>query len=90
MRENLDDLWFNYLIESPVQLNEKEKTTIKEWSKQEKYFRSKLNEKQIELFEEYDKSLSNVNRISEKNAFIKGVMFATHFLFEALYKNSGG
>lgn len=84
MRKDLEDLWFNYLIELPIVRSEKEKTTIKEWSQKEKYFRSKLNKEQIEILDEYDDALSAVSRISEKNAFIKGVMFATRFIFEAL------
>lgn len=35
--------------------------------------------------EEYDDAVSEMNSISEKNAFIKGVMFATKFIFQALY-----
>ena len=85
MRENLEDLWFDYLIEFPIERNEREKTTIKEWLNKEKYFRSNLNEEQIAMLEEYDDALSAVNRISEKNAFIKGVLFATRFIFEALF-----
>lgn len=85
MRENLEDLWFDYLIEFPIERNEREKTTIKEWLNKEKYFRSNLNEEQIAILEEYDDALSAVNRISEKNAFIKGVLFATRFIFEALF-----
>lgn len=86
MKKYLENLWFNYLIEIPIARSEKEKTIINNWSEKEKYFRSILNEEQIKAFNEYDNALSMVSRISEKNAFVKGVMFATQFLFEALHR----
>lgn len=85
MRKDLEVLWFDYLIKFPIAQSKKEKTTIDKWSKKEKYFRSKLNEEQIIILDEYDDAVSAVSRISEKNAFLKGVMFATRFIFQALY-----
>lgn len=84
MKKDLQDLWFDYIIEFPLERNEKEKDTIEEWSKKEKDFHSSLNEEQLKILEEYDNAVSAVGRISEKNAFIKGVRFATRFIFEAL------
>ena len=84
MRENLENLWFDYLIEAPIGRSAKENDIIKKWSEKEKLLRSKLNEEQLEIFEEYDAALSSINRISEKNAFVKGVKFATRFIFETL------
>lgn len=85
MQKDLEVLWFDYLIEFPIARSKKEKTTIDKWSKKEKYFRSKLNEEQIIILDEYDDAVSAVSRISEKNAFLKGFMFATRFIFQALY-----
>lgn len=85
MRKGLEDLWFYYLIEVPIKRSSKENKTIKEWSEKEEYFRSRLNDEQLAVLAEYDNAVSEVSRISEKNAFIKGVMFATRFIFEALY-----
>ena len=84
MKKDLQDLWFDYIIEFPIERNEKERATIEEWSKKEKDFRSFLNEEQLKFLEEYDNAVSAVGRISEKNAFLKGVRFATRFIFEAL------
>ena len=53
MRKDLEDLWFYYLIEIPMKRSCKENATIKEWSEKEDYFRSKLNEEQIKILEEY-------------------------------------
>lgn len=85
MRKDLEDLWFYYLIEVPIKRSSKENDIINEWSRKEEYFHSKLDEEQLKILEEYDNAVSAMSRISEKNAFIKGVMFATRFIFEALY-----
>lgn len=84
MREYLESLWFDYFIEFPMEYSKKEKYIIKNWKEHEIAFRSVLNKEQIKLLEEYDKSLSEVNGISEKNAFLKGIIFATKFIFQAL------
>lgn len=83
MRKELEDLWY-YLIEFPVKRSDRENAIIKEWLKQEDYFRSKLNDEQLQILEKYDYATSEVSRISEKNAFFKGIRFATQFIFEAL------
>lgn len=85
MKNNLENLWLNYIIEIPMNKTDKEKEIISEWAKKEDYFYAMLSKEQINAFEDYDNTLSQVNRITEKNAFIKGVMFATRFIFEAMY-----
>lgn len=85
MQKDLENLWFNYLIEIPIKRSAEEIAAINELSEKEKYFRSILNEEQLTVFTEYDNFLSKVSRISEKNAFIKRIMFATRFIFQALY-----
>ena len=84
MSNDLEKLWFEYLIEFPIKNSEKEKQIINEYTEKENLFRSKLNKEQIEIFEEYDNAVSKVSSISEKNAFLKGIMFATRFIFQAL------
>lgn len=85
MQNDLENLWFNYLIEMPIAKNNQEKNIINNFRKKEKALRSILNKEQIKVFEEYDGVVSEVNSISEKNAFVKGIMFATRFIFQALY-----
>lgn len=86
MQKDLEKLWFEYLIEAPVEKSKREQTIINNFKKKEKSFRSHLNKEQIEFLEEYDNAVSEVNSISEKNAFVKGIMFATKFIFQALYE----
>lgn len=87
MREDLEDLWNYYLIEVPIKDNKKEKLIKSQFSKKEKTLRSKLTQEQLDLLNEYDDMVSELSRISERHAFIKGIMFATRFLFQALYND---
>lgn len=84
MKKELENLWFNYLIEAPIKRSNEENIIINKLTEKDKLFRSILNEEQIRILNEYDDVVSQVGRISEKNAFIKGVMFATRFILEAL------
>ncbi len=84
MRNDLEDLWNYYLIEMPISNTKKEDILIRGYAKQEEKFRSRLSEEQIIFLEEYDNAVSEINRITERHAFIKGVMFATRFVFQAL------
>lgn len=86
MRQDLENLWFNYLIEVPIKRSNEENIIINKLTEKDWLFRSSLNEEQIKFLNEYDDSVAQVGRISEKNAFIKGIMFATRFILEALYK----
>ncbi|MBE6804692.1 MAG: hypothetical protein E7528_07335 [Ruminococcaceae bacterium] len=87
MREDLEDLWNYYLIEVPIKDNKKEKLIKSQFSRKEKTLRSKLTQEQLDLLNEYDDMFSELSRISERHAFIKGIMFATRFIFQALYND---
>lgn len=86
MRKELENLRFNYLIEVPIKRSNEENIIINNLTEKDRLFRSSLNEEQIKFLNEYDDAVAQVVRISEKNAFIKGIMFATRFILEALYK----
>lgn len=83
MRKELEELWQYYLIEVPLQRNDRENEIINNYRKTEDVFRAELNGEQKDLLEEYDKSIFETNSISERYAFIKGVRFATRLIFEA-------
>ncbi len=87
MRQDLEDLWNYYLIEVPIKNTKKEDILVKNYAKVEDAFRSKLSSEQIAFLEEYDDAVSELNRISERHAFIKGIMFATRFIFQAMYED---
>ena len=87
MRKDLEDLWNYYLIEVPIKNTKKEEMLVKNFSKKENKLRSRLTDEQILFLEEYDDAVSELNRISERHAFIKGVMFTTRFIFQAMYED---
>ena len=84
MEKLLEALWYDYMIEQAVERNSKEKEVIKNLSSCDNQFREKLNDELKAELEEYDRAVCAMSRISEKNAFIKGAVFATRFIFEAL------
>ena len=84
MRQDLEDLWNYYLIEDPIQINKKEDLLIRDYSKKVNKFRSILTDEQNIFLNEYDSAISEINRINERHAFIKGVTFATRFIFQAM------
>ncbi len=84
MKKEITDLWENYLVEAILKKCDEEVEARKQWAKNEDALRSKLNQEQIALLEEYDQSFFAVNSFMERRAFAKGVKFAVRFLFEAL------
>lgn len=82
MRNELEDLWINYLIEVPMERNEQEKEYINKFSKVSALLRSTLNDEQKKYLEEYDNAVCTLNGVSEKYAFIKGVRFAFRLFVE--------
>lgn len=86
MKKDLEDLWYNYIIEISLKKDKREKTAISRFVEKEEEIRSMLDEKQLSKLEEYNDAVSEMSSISEKNAFIKGVSFATKFIFQALYE----
>lgn len=83
MRKELEDLWQHYLIEVPIERNSKEKAVIEKYREINNRLRSKLNEEQKEILEEYDNIVCETNGISERYAFIKGVRFTARLFIEA-------
>ncbi len=84
MEKELEQLWYSYIVETGTVRNEQERTIIRKLSQKNEQLRSKLNQEQIVLLEEYDKAFTSTCNILEKDAFVKGIKFATRFLFEAL------
>lgn len=84
MKKELSDLWENYLVEAVMDKCDEELEARKQWARDEDVLRSKLNQEQIALLEEYDQSFFAVNSFIEERAFKKGVKFTVRFLFEAL------
>lgn len=85
MKSEIENLWYSYLQETTTIRTNEEKILIEKFLSIEKDFISTLNSEQKIKFNVYEDNLSKINNISEKNAFVKGVVFATRFLAATLY-----
>lgn len=61
-----------------------EKELVKEMEEYGDKLRASLNEQQNEILQRYQDLWDRVSCFSEKEAFIKGVRFATGFLLDSL------
>ena len=85
MNNVLENLWYSHQQESPMEDSEEMKQLVKAVVKCENELKKQLSKEQWDLFQQYDKCLGEMNCISEMQAFVKGVRFATVYLLEALY-----
>lgn len=85
MKTLLDDLWYNHPIGVRLEQSQEEKDALNELIVYEDELRNSLTQKQKMIYKRYETCSIEVNCISEKEAFIKGVRFATQYLFNALY-----
>ncbi len=80
MEKILDDLWYSYIqCEDSVDCKEA-KEVLEKLVEVEDGFVSTLDEKQHEVFDSYYCLYSNLYCIYEKEAFVKGLKFATKYL----------
>ena len=84
MEKDLEQLWYSYIVETGTVRTESDRAIIKNLSEKDEQLRSSLNQEQIKLLEEYDKAFTATYTLLEKDAFVKGIKFATRFLFESL------
>ena len=80
----IEDLWDLYQSETPAKFDK----DLSEYFKHSELCREKLlenmSDKDKELFETYQQTMMKMECIVEKDAFVKGVKFATKFLVEAI------
>ena len=84
MKKELEQLWYSYIAETGTVRTESDRAIIRNLSVKDEQLRSKLNQEQTNPLEEYDKAFTATYNLLEKDAFIKGIKFATRFLFESL------
>ncbi len=85
MQKVLENLWYFYQQESPMEDSQEIKQLLNALEKSESGLKNELSEDQWNLFQQYDKILGEIDCILEMDAFVKGVRFATAYLLEALY-----
>ncbi len=84
MKHILEDLWYSYEMENSMEQTKELAEILEKAYKSEEQLRENLNEKENELFLKYEAYMSEIGSISEKDAFIKGVRFATKYLLAIL------
>lgn len=86
MKRILEDLWYNDYISVRTEQSSEEKEALEELISLEDKLHKCLSKKQKDICKNYEACVIKINCISEKEAFIKGVCFATQYLFESLQK----
>ena len=86
MSKVLEDLWFSCEMQNRVEQNEEKKELLELIVNYEKKIQKDLTEEQKAQFKKYGDCISDLHCITECEAFIRGIRFATAFLIEALEK----
>lgn len=87
MSKMLENLWDSDPMEDFVERNEEKKRILDQLIINEEKLRANLDEEQAEMLKICEDCLNDISAIDEKEAFMKGIRFATRFMVEALYKN---
>ncbi|MCH5183901.1 MAG: hypothetical protein J1E00_06975 [Oscillospiraceae bacterium] len=80
----LEKLWFTDWSLRSTQWTEEANLLLDELEEKEKDLFANLTEEQQEALESYKIDLNNLRTLFEKDAFMKGVRFATAYMIEAL------
>ena len=73
-------------MQNPKAVNDEKKKILDELILNEENLRNVLNEEQKAFLENYERCMNEITCISEKDAFVKGLYFATEFFLEAVQK----
>lgn len=87
MKSMLEDIWYSYVIDKKKCTSVEERKLINTVLEIDEAIRKTMNAEQKELLQKYDDSVSLLSMYNEKNAFIKGVHFATEYFVEAMQSN---
>lgn len=86
MKKTLELLWQMYSAEYPQNQSAELDEAVKQAGEFEKSLNDILSEKDRELFELCRDKWDKITAVSEEQAFIKGIEFATNYLLEASNK----
>ena len=84
MNKTLSELWYSLLEQHPIETRAEAKILIGLVVRNEEVLQSTLTQQQKECLEKYEDCLNELHDFYEREAFIKGVQFATNFLVEAM------
>ena len=85
MEKIIELLWYSHLMENPMEQSEGRKQIVEMLATKAEHFRECLTAEQIAALDSYELYMSEISDVSEKEAFAKGVRFATKYLLDALY-----
>lgn len=84
MKETLERLWNDYLLEECAAIHtDEERKLIKKAAELHEKANTVLNNDQQDALEKYVDALYDIEIFSEKKAFFKGCEFAVSFLLES-------
>ncbi|MBQ8351970.1 MAG: hypothetical protein IJY20_08030 [Clostridia bacterium] len=85
MKTLLEDLWYSYCLETDSKMGKEEKQLLSRLVKEEDALRAVLTEGQRSILERYENAVDDLRDLAERQAFLKGVRLAAHFLFESFW-----
>ena len=84
MKETLEKLWNDYLLDECAAIDsEEERALLKHALEKYEAAHDLLTKEQCEAIEAYVDALSEIDSLFARKAFLKGCEFATSFLIEA-------
>ena len=85
MKKATEHLWWEYMAEECARIEtEEEKKAMKELTRVGEELRKPLTEEQNTLLDKFAESLGSLQSCFMEKAFVKGIRFATSFLWDAL------
>lgn len=88
MNKTLSDLWYYILEQHPFETRAEAKELLDRAVEKEEALHATLTRQQKEYLKKYEDCLGELYDVYEKEAFIKGIRFATNFLMEAMDRQS--
>ena len=84
MKNLLEELWYSYDMTDTNENEEQRSELLNLIVLNEDRLKETLNEKEMDILTKLENCIQELNDLSQKEAFIKGVRFATSFMCEAL------
>lgn len=84
MKKTLETLWSAYQMEFPSKQSEEEKEVLHTLVAAEDKLLAELNGEQIRTLKVLEDCLGDLECLADKEAFIRGIRFATSYLIEAM------
>ncbi|MBE6605645.1 MAG: hypothetical protein E7635_01225 [Ruminococcaceae bacterium] len=84
MKNLLEELWYSYDMTDTNENEEQRSELLGLIVRNEDKLKETLNEKEMDTLTKLENCIQELNDLSQKEAFIKGVRFAASFMCEAL------